>query len=262
MNISSSWHTFYWRMRCDLYKFTHSAAGLFIDMVLPTATIVTIWGYVMPVLGLPVTIGGFVLLGYLVLSCAAIPYWDFGMRAMTDLNGEREIDFELTLPLSAAQVFLRYVCTWFIQISLVNSLNLVLGKFLLWYRFDLSMLSIPKYLFFYLLMNLCTSVMAAMMTFKFKNFDSLGRFWGRIGFQMIYLGGLLFPYIVVQKNIPWFSYALLLNPFTYIYEGMRGSVLGTVGFMNYWLCAGVVTGFTVLFAIIGYHWFCKRLDSV
>ena len=260
--MTNSWLTLYWRMRCDLYKFTQSGVGLFIDMVLPTATIVTIWGYVMPELGLPVTFGGFVLLGFLVLSCAAIPYWDFGARTMMDLNGERVIDYELTLPLSATQVFLRHVFTWFIQVSLVTSLNLVLGKLLLWDRFDLSEISIPKYLLFYVLMNLCFSCIAGISSFKFHNFDSLGRFWGRLGFQLIYLGGMLFPYIIVQKNIPWLSYALLLNPFTYVYEGLRGAVLGPVGFMNYWLCAGMVVGFIVTFAFIGYRCFRTRLDCV
>lgn len=260
--MTNAWHVFYWRVRCDLYKFTRNMHNTFLDMIIPASILTVIWGYIMPVMGLPHDFGGFVALGWVVLYCAAQPYWECGYKLLTDLQGDRMFDYDLTLKMPSWMVFLCVATSWFAQSVVRNSLSIFVAKLLLGARFDLSQLMVPKYVLIYLLMNFCFSLSAAMIVFRIEIFDQFQRFWSRFMIQALFLGGLEFPYAIAAKNLPWFSYALLVNPYTYAYEGIRGSVFGQQGYMHYWVCVGALILFSVVFAFLGLRWFVRRLDSV
>lgn len=258
----ASWKAFYWRTRCDLYKFTRQMHNTFLDMIIPAAMGTIIWGYIMPVLGVPADFGGFVMLGWLVLYCSAMPYWEFGFRALMDLLGDRTLEYDLTLMMPAWLVFLRIAVSWFLKASLHNAFTILIVKLILGSRFDISSLIVSRYLLMYLLMNVCFSTFAALMVFCWKTTDQFQRFWGRVVIQLIFLGGLQFPFIIVAKNLPWASYLMLLNPFTYAYEGIRASVFGQQGYLNFWLCIAMIVAFTGVFMYLGMRFFKKRLDCV
>jgi hypothetical protein len=258
----ASWHAFYWRVRCDFYKFTRQIHNTFLDMILPVTILTIVWGYIMPVMGLPHDFGGFVMLGWIVVYSAGLPYWEFGYKMLTDLQGDRMFDYDLTLKMPSWMVYLRLATSWFLQSALHNSLTLVVAKLLLGARFNLSSLIVPKYILVYLLMNFCFGLFAAMVIFRMRVFDQFQRFWSRIVIQSLFLSGLEFPYAIVAKNLPWFSYLLLFSPYTYAYEGIRGSVFGQEGYINYWICLAALAAFAGLFLLLGFRWFRQRLDCV
>jgi ABC-2 type transport system permease protein len=84
----------------------------------------------------------------------------------------------------------------------------------------------------------------------------------RILFPMWFLGCYQFTWHMLYETNPTLAYLNLLNPVTYIVEGMRGSLDLNLPLLSYPVCVAATSIFIILFAWAGVRNFKRRLDCL
>ena len=69
-------------------------------------------------------------------------------------------------------------------------------------------------------------------------------------------------YVSLYHVLPVVAWINLINPMIYITESTRAAMLGTDGYINFWLCLLAITFFSGICLAIGMHNLKKRLDYV
>jgi ABC-type multidrug transport system permease subunit len=216
----------------------------------------------MPLLGVPSDYGAVMLVSSIVMMSFNAATWMGGAPLVSDLDGEKAITYELSLPLPYWLVFIKVAFSFAVNAIVLNILTLAVGKLLLFDRFDLSNLSIIKFTLMYICSCVFFGFFALWVTSWVRGMHGLGRFYLRIATLLIFFGGFQFAWITLFNALPWLGYANLLNPFTYACDGLRAAVLGQEGYLNFWLCTGMLLVFTLFFAVSAIYNFKRRLDCV
>ncbi len=253
---------FYWLMRRDFTLIRRTWWDSFIDSILFPSSIIIIAGYVFPALGLPLSYGGVMVVGGFMFMCWCTAGWVCAAPMISDLEGDKTITYELTLPLPTWMMFFQKVCSFAMKAMILNGLTLVIGKLILLDRFDLSNFSLPKFLLMYLVANLLFGVLAVFLAFWLETSANFFRFWMRVCAQLVMFSGFQFTWATLYGISKLFAYAVLFSPVLYAFEGMRAAILGQAGNINYWTCLGINCGLIIVFTLLGLHFCRKLLDSV
>ncbi|MDQ3570712.1 MAG: ABC transporter permease, partial [Actinomycetota bacterium] len=72
-------------------------------------------------------------------------------------------------------------------------------------------------------------------------------------------GGAIFYNWESLDPVPWLKYLVLVNPITYMSEGMRAALFTGVGHMPLVAVYGALAGFAVVFTILGRRGFRRRV---
>lgn len=253
---------FGWLVWRDLRVLKQDFLNNLVDAMVMPATFIIIGGYILPYLGMPADYGAFMIVSSLVMMCYSTTNWRDGIELVSDIQGDRSVSYELTLPIPSWLIFVKYSVAYALDAFFLNILTLPLGKLILGDRFSLAHLHIPKFILIYLLMNLFFGAFTVFLVSWTKGHEGFSRFFLRYGSQLIFFSGFQFPWAVLHKAFPFWSYVSLLNPFVYAFEGNRAAILGQANTLNYWVCAGMLSASIVIFAILSVRGFKKRLDYV
>lgn len=233
-----------------------------IDAMIVPATFIIVGGYILPYLGMPSDYGAFMILSSLVLMCSTATTWRGASHLISDIVGDKAVSYELTLPIPSWLIFVKYAVAYALDSMFLNVLTLPLGKLLLWNKFSLAQMSIPKFVIVYASANLLFGFYAVWIASWVKGMQGFTRYWMRYGAQLMFFSGFQFSWYILSEALPLFAYINLLNPFVYAFEGVRASVLGQAGSLNYWYCLSVIWIYILLFGYLTKMNFKKRLDYV
>ena len=220
-----------------------------------------VFNFIVPALGVADGYGIFVLIGGvaslgLFTAISNIP------TLLADINDNQAINYYLTMPMPQWLVFVRYILGFAITSFASTVILLPISKIILWQTFDLSNFSIIKYVIIFPLMQLFFGSFALLVTAYISDINQYEQAWARFVLPLSILGCYLFPWQVMQKQVYWLAYINLVNPIVYVMEGFRGAFLGHEGYLDFWLCCGMILFFTVLSAVVGINKFMKRLDCL
>jgi ABC-2 type transport system permease protein len=218
-------------------------------------------GYLMQSFGTSESFGPFQL-GGIIASVGIFELYSNAVTFVSDLEGDRTIAYYLTLPTHTATVLCSHVFYYATIGVLMSFASLPLAKLILWNRFDLGAISWVKLLFFVVLINLFCATSTLLASALIPSMDKFDILWTRVMFPLWFLGGYAFPWNAVYSRSPGLSYILLLNPIIYMSEGMRATLLGQEGSMNFWVCCLVLTIMWAGIAFWSYKALKKRLDFV
>ena len=219
-----------------------------------------IFGYVMPSFGLA-GFGSFQLAG-LVASGGLFEVFPSVMMFVSDLEGNRTIDYHLALPIPSWMVLFKKLIYY-----AINCLSLCLGvvpigKLVLWNQFDLTKIAVVPFLLMAIMISIFYGALTLWLASRVVNITKIANIWMRFIFPMWFLGGFQFSWKVLYSVSPVVAYLNLLNPMTYVMEGVRASLLGQEGFFSVWLCIGVLGAFSSLCWWHALVRLKKRLDFV
>jgi len=127
-------------------------------------------------------------------------------------------------------------------------------------HFDLAAFSFFKFLLIFLLASLFYGAYTIFIVTRVSEMTQIGNVWMRFVYPLWFLGGYQFSWKSLQSLAPTLAYVNLLNPMIYIMEGTRAAVLGQEGYLNFWLCAGMITLFYAISVIAGIVLLKRRLD--
>lgn len=222
---------------------------------------IVIFNYILPGLGIERGYGVFILVGGiatvgLFTAVSSIP------ELLNDIEDNHSIYYYLSLPAYQWLVFVRYAICFAMSAFMVSFALLPICKLLLWNLIDLTNFSLFKYLLIFPVLQIFFGFFALLVTAYTDSIVQYEKAWVRIVFPMWFFGGYQFPWIVMYERLPYLAYVNLLNPITYCLEGFRGAVLGQAGYINFWVCLGMLILLTGICAFWGVTKLQRRLDCL
>lgn len=245
----------------DLYVVKKRLLQIWIDAAVILFIEIILWKELIPLMGVPRE-----YIGPLFLGSAVSQAFFFGMsyafRNGADLEYHRFIDYRIILPVPKRWLFASNIVYFVIEALLVFLPFLVLGIIALGETFTVihtSWLAIAPIIILTLALN---GLMFLGCSFYYDYDWFRQNVWPR---RFIFLYGTA-PFYVLWYQIynfsPRVAQCILLNPFTYTAEGLRGAIIGGDQFLSPLVCIPALllgcTAFTGLLAL-GVK---KRLDPV
>ena len=247
-----------WR---DLVVFKPTFFDRFLNACIWVALTIVVFQYVFQDLGMQSDYGAF-------MACANAINWGFFevmenvARLISDLQGEKSISYDLTLPLPQWMVFSRIALANAFQAMIVSLMILPLSIVILRNDFPLEHVCLGKLLLIFVISNLFYGFFSLWITSLIPNLDSMNNIWMRLIFPLWWLGGYQFSWNTIHTISPFIAKCMLLNPILYTCEGVRAAVFGQQGYLPFWVSFFALVFSTVLVGYIGTRRMLKRLDCV
>lgn len=245
----------------DLAVFKQTFFNQFINIAIWVVLTIVVMGYIMPFFGLPHDFGVFQFAGALA-AAGLFEIYASSIELISDFQGDRTIDYRLTLPIPSQLVLLSKAVYFFIVYFVLSLFVFPMGKLSLWNQLDLYKISYIKLLCIMIVQNIFYACLVLWIGSKITDMGKLSNVWRRFIFPMWFLGGFQFSWYALYTITPVFAYINLLNPMIYITEALRVAVLGQPGYLPFWTCLAAVLFFSVLSLVIALRNLKKRLDFV
>lgn len=205
-----------------------------IDGIFLTSTYVLLFGYLYPEMGMEKTLIGPVFVGSLLTLLSSLSF-SLAVRVVLDLKYHRFIDYLFTLPIAKGWLFASYVASFFVELFMAVSPLLIFGLTLLHKKIAVDVQWCPfalifsGSLLFYSILFLAVSILYDYDWF----FDNI---WPRRLSPLLIASCALFPWYRVNAFSSLLGSLFLLNPITYVAEGLRGSLFEASTSLSPFLC--------------------------
>jgi len=232
-----------------------------IDLSIEVVTVIGVFGYLLPAFGLDSSYGSFMVAG-MCATAGMFEVFPSIMNLVADFEGDRIISYYSTLPIPTSLVFIRLFLTYSLSAMLMALWVIPLGKLVLWHQFSLSVIHVPKFLLAVIFMSFLYGALTLWVASFVPAMERISTVWIRFIYPMWFLGGYQFSWYVLHNFFPNLACLNLLNPFTYVMEMIRASILGQEGYINFWLCLVALTLFIIFFMWHGIKRLKTKLDFI
>jgi len=261
MDIQFYFNIFKELIKSEFVVFRQVLFNKFIDLSIWVILTIVVTGHIMPYFGLKADFGLFQFGGVLAAVGLFELYYNI-IEFIQDLEGERIINYYLTLPMPSWLAIISKTAYYFLTYSILSLFILPVGKLVLWNQLDLSQISYFKLILALILQNIFYACFVTWIVGVVKNMSNIGIIWARFIFPMWFMGGFQFSWIALYSASPVLSYINLLNPMIYITESTRVALIGQAGYINFWLCLLAIAVFSGITLIFGISKLKKRLDFI
>jgi ABC-2 type transport system permease protein len=240
--------------------FQHFFANLVDALLLPLSE-AAVAGYILPLMGIAVSFGSFILVGITVSMCL-FHCVNKAQALVADIEITNSISYQLSLPIQPWLLFMKIGISFAITSACLNFLTIPIGKIVLGNLFDLTNLSIVKTFLIFITLNIFFGFYGLFIASLVKKTSNFSHVWMRFVLPLWMLGGYQYSWYTLKNAYPFFGYLSLINPLIYAFEGIRTATLGQEGSLNFWLCIGMLWLFIALMYCFALHKFKQRLDYV
>ncbi len=246
----------------DLAVFKEYLVEKIIDICVWFSCMVIATTYVYPAFGMSTQFGEF--FAFSIIAGESIwRIWAASSDFIADLEGEKIINSYFVLPLPSWLVVAKTSLLHAFKSLIFGPLTLILSKLLLGHKMSFVHLSVAHYILIFLLISIFSGFFFIFLTSFARSVASVDKIGIRILFPLWFFGAAEFPWKMIYETLsPWVAYACLLNPITYVMEGIHAAALGANSFLNFWLCCSMLTILTFVCGTIGIIRLKKRLDFV
>ncbi|MBS0622558.1 MAG: hypothetical protein JSR80_06335 [Verrucomicrobia bacterium] len=241
-------------LRRDLVVYRKEYGGKLFDMMITFGMWVIVFGYFTPLMGMQATYGVFIMVG----SITSMGIFDIIGQAgslIMDIKGDRTISYLLLLPIRSWLIFSYFAISWAIKSALLAIPLYIAGKLIFWNQFDLSLVSWHQLVMGFLVCNLFFGTFALWIVSIFHRVSDVGRLYFRFLNPLFILGCYFFTWEAATTLSPAIGYLCLIDPISYVMEGMRAAILGPSGYLPFWVSFAALCAFI---ALLGTH-ACRRL---
>lgn len=218
-------------------------------------------GQFLPLLGMPSSLIAPLFIGTMtqIIFSAAFAV---SFRYANDLNANRFINYQITLPLPKTWLFAQIIFSFMIEIAFISLPLIFLGSIFLGSSFPLNNASWIATFGVYI-----ASVIFYALLFIFLAFNSpytwfLDNVWARRLSPLFLLGCAYFTWKKLYAFNAVIALFLLVNPLTYIHEGLRAALLGSEDFLSVKICLPMIIIFCIILVVLLANALSKRLDPV
>lgn len=256
------WHIFWQLFQTDLLVFWPQLWDDTLNKTIWLSSLLVLSAYVFPLLGIMKSFGVFTAFA-LIASESYWRMWPSTFEFIADLDGERSIDYLLTLPIPSWLIFVQTIVLYIFKSIIFGFITFILTILIIWNEIDWHLFSWPKTLTIFMAISLFTSCFFLLLASIAKNRKNLHKIGFRIIFPLWFFGATQFPWQVIYDKVsPKLAYILLANPWVYAMEGMHAATMGQQGFLPFWVCLGVLLTASFLFGTVGIARLIKRLDAI
>jgi ABC-type multidrug transport system permease subunit len=257
-------YIFWMFLRRDLYVYKKRFWSFFIDYsIIETSINVVIFGYFLPNLGGQVqspTYVSTVVLGSVLWSIVPLTF-SILLDFWFDFEHANYIAYQVTilspwLVLLEKVLFLSLYC-FSMLLFYIPLCKLILGDLLA--TGSISWIKLCGMIYLSVLvaltLNLC-------MACYFESSDKIANMWLRIFHPLMSFGGVTVPLVIMQQYSQVLGTVVWFNPFLYITEGVKDSVLGGTTFIPALWCMPALLVFAGLFFYASTHYLKRKMDHV
>lgn len=248
----------------DLYVFYQSLGRSVINFGLIVPVVLTLaFGYFLPntMIANPSILQTTTMFAGSILW-AMFPFaFSIQSSLLHDLRHERYVDYQLTFMPAYALIIQRIVFC-----SLVVAAHMIfyfpLAKLIMRSTFDTSNTQwLGLFILIYAGALLCSAYNLFMVNYA-NSMPKVRSYWVRVNFPLIQLGGFFFSWKTLYAYNKTLAYLCLLNPFTYITEGLRRAILGSEQYFSLSVCVGALFVFSMFFALLALYFFRRNVDPI
>ncbi len=254
-------HIFWQLLKTDLATLYDQLHDKIINSMIWVSTVVAISAYLLPAFGLSPAYGAFLAAGSIV-SSAGFEIFPQMVQFVSDLDGERNISYYLTLPIPSWLLLVKHICFYITNCMLISTVAIPTCKLVLLNRLDLSQLSIIRLIIAVFMINTLFGVLTLWFISYTKNVGGMGNTFMRIIYPLWFLGCFQFSWKVLYGFSPILAYINLLNPYVYAMELLRGVMLDPKDSLSFGLCILMLSVFIVLLSWHAIYRLKKRLDCI
>jgi len=220
------------------------------------------FGYVLPSIGQDSKYGSFLMIG-VVASTFFYLSMTLGNTLVDDFCSLRFFEHQLLVPVASYKMILwQRVFMFTIHGTLLSLPVIPIGKAVLLDKLDLSHICIGKLLLIAPLTGVLFGFFALWLASWVTSGAAFSSMWRRVYTPLQLFGCYWFSFAMFTKAFPVLGYASLLVPLTYATEGVRSSVLGPDGFINFWISLSALTVYTIVFGWYAMQMLKRRLDMI
>lgn len=197
-----------------------------------------------------------------VISRAFFGVMDGVCKVVGDLDGDKTITYDMTLPISHTLLFTKIAISHGLQACLLSLVVFPAGKIILWNQLNYPYFHTPKFLLIIIFSSLFSGFFSLLIIGITKSLMQIEDVWRGILFPLYALGGFQFTWKVMYTISPFLSYLNCLNPVMYMFEGIRGATLDPSLSIPFWICCCMLIVFTIPTSLIGIYLLKRRLDAI
>ncbi len=246
----------------DLKVIRQRLHNLIIDGLILVCVAVLVFGYLLPLLGMPTALIAPIFLGNSLSFFLASLGYNFATRMVYDLKFNRFIEYFLTLPLPKRWLFAYFISSFIIETTIITLPLITLGFILLGNNFGPINGNFITFLAIYFLVLLFWALffLGSSFTYSYQWFKN--NIWARRIMPLFIFSPAFFTFKKVAAIIPTFAQCMLLNPLTYTVEGLRVALLGGGDYLPLTTCLiGIIVAIFAMYARL-YYGFHQQLDPV
>jgi ABC-2 type transport system permease protein len=237
---------FYALIARDIKTFKKVLPTLFINGIITVSIAVIVWGKLLPLIGMSPSLIAPIFIGHSLLSlCASVGY-SHALRMVYDLKNDRFIDYLMTLPLSHTWLFFYFVASASLETFVVTLPLISVGIIFLGNSFCPVNGSFSAFCCFYITTLIFWSLffMSAVYSHSYNWFRN--NIWARRIMPLFACSSAFYPWADVERVSPIISRLMLINPITYVSEGLRSSLLGGHNYIPWQQCLIALLFFCIL----------------
>jgi hypothetical protein len=253
-------YVFFKLLKRDLTVFWQHAIDNYINTLSWVLLSLLVYQFIMPNMGC--TYQGDFLLVSCIISKTFFGIMDGVTNIVADLENEKAISYDMTLPISHTLLFVKIAISNAIYTCLLSLLILPAGKILLWNYLEFPHFSCIKFIIIIMLSSLFAGFFSLFIISTTKSIMQIEDVWHGILFPLFCLGGFQFTWKVMFQISPLMAYLNLCNPVMYMFEGMRGATLDPTISIPFWICATTLLLYSIPMGYVGIYLFKKRLDAI
>ena len=199
-----------WQMlKVDLLKFLkYTLRDDIINKFCWVGCTVVIATYVWPQVGMSAKFGSFMAIGTIV-SCMFWDCWGLATQFVADLEGNRVIEYYLSLPVTAASYFAKQIVFFAIRSVISATIVIPFMKIMLWNSLDFSKMAPLHFLIIFIAASFFCASLALFITSLVKNMHSIDNIWIRFLFPMFFFGGSQFSWHTLFAVAPILAYHVI-----------------------------------------------------
>ncbi len=227
-------------IRRDIKVFASELIDTIIDGIVLVVTEILLYSHFLPLMGMPSTEIAPMYIGSLVFVLFFLGE-NLSISHLFDLKYERFIDYQLLLPISRPWLFAHYLVSFIIESSIISGLLLVFGLLLLGNKFAVISPNWFGLVAIYFLSLIFFGLFFLFLAFIAHFEWFMDNVWPRVLSPLYAFGCTVFVWSKVNQLSPWLAKFCLLNPLTYVSEGLRAAAIGGSDFIPLWICITVVS---------------------
>jgi len=187
--------------------------------------------------------------------------FSLAIRLLFDLEQDRFVAYQITIIspklLLLERIVFSTLFTFFIMLPFFPASKIILQR-----SIDTSHTCWPHVFLIMFIGALCLSAYNLMVSCILKSSRQLTSLWMRVNMPLLVLGGLWVPLHIIQSLAPGFRYLFYLNPILYVTEGLRSAILGSPEFLPVWQSSLGLFSLAILFTLLSFYFFKKRVDHI
>ncbi|MBM3886537.1 ABC transporter permease [Candidatus Dependentiae bacterium] len=243
----------------DLMLMKQKLFDTIVNTLIWVSSVTAIATYILPSLGITKAYSGMILIGT-IASASVFECFGNTSVMVADLDGDRTISYQLTLPLPGWLLLAEKGVAFAIHSAVLTLFVLPIGKLIMGDQLVLSTIHLGKFILAYALLHLMCGFLGIIMIAYTASMNHILNVWTRFLFPLWFFGGSQFNWYTLKQISPALAYVNLANPITYAYESIKGASLTGEPFLSFWVCIAMMTLFSILFLYIGHRKIKQRLD--